>query len=499
MNRFRKLAACITAATMATAGGIGFMPYNPVELPALTASAAEIVDSGVCGDKGDNVIWELDSEGTLTISGEGEMNNYDFEEDAPWNRGLHGNEAITKVIIDSGVTYIGDKAFSNCIKLSSVTIPDSVTSIGYCAFGYNPSLKSIVIPPSVTSVDNEVFCLCENLTSITIPESLTSIGEFVFHGTPWLEAKRAENPLVSINNILIDGLACEGEITIPSNISYIFDSAFCQSEKLTAINVDKDNKYYSSENGVLFNKDKTAIEAYPIGNTAKEYTIPDSVVSIENQAFIRCENLTSITIPKGVKSIGEYAFYECDGFSSIEISDTVENICDYAFTNCSSLTSITIPDSVTSIGHCAFWKCNNLTSITIKNPNCTIYESDTTISNEYDEKKKENVFNGTIHGYENSTAQAYAEKYNRKFVALDEKPTAVELGDVNNDGSVDSSDASLVLAEYARIQTGGAGEFTDVQYKAADVNKDDTVDSSDASRILAYYAAISTGKKPTWD
>ncbi len=461
--------------------------------------AAEIVASGDCGAEGDNVKWQLDSEGTLTISGEGEMNNYDFEEDAPWNRGLHGNEAITKVIIDSGVTYIGDKAFSNCIKLSSVTIPDSVTSIGYCAFGYNPSLKSIVIPPSVTSIDDAVFCLCESLMSITIPESLTSIGEFVFHGTPWLEAKRAENPLVSINNILIDGLACEGEITIPSNISYIFDSAFCQSEKLTAINVDKDNKYYSSENGVLFNKDKTAIEAYPIGNTAKEYTIPDSVVSIENQAFIRCENLTSITIPKGVKSIGEYAFYECDGFSSIEISDTVENICDYAFTNCSSLTSITIPDSVTSIGHCAFWKCNNLTSITIKNPNCTIYESDTTISNEYDEKKKENVFNGTIHGYENSTAQAYAEKYNRKFVALDEKPTAVELGDVNNDGSVDSSDASLVLAEYAKIQTGGAGEFTETQRTAADVNNDDVVDSSDASKILAYYAMVSTGKEPTWD
>ena len=73
------------------------------------------------------------------------------------------------------------------------------------------------------------------------------------------------------------------------------------------------------------------------------------------------------------------------------------------------------------------------------------------------------------------------------------------LGDVNADGSVDSSDASRVLAEYAKIQTGGAGEFTDIQYKAADVNKDDVVDSSDASKILAYYAMISTGKEPTWD
>ena len=73
------------------------------------------------------------------------------------------------------------------------------------------------------------------------------------------------------------------------------------------------------------------------------------------------------------------------------------------------------------------------------------------------------------------------------------------LGDVNADGSVDSSDASRVLVEYAKIQTGGAGEFTDIQYKAADVNKDNVVDSSDASKILAYYAMVSTGKKPTWD
>lgn len=427
--------------------------------------AVEIVSSGECGAEGDNVVWQLDGEGTLTISGEGEMKNYDFEEVVPWNEGSHGNDAITKVIIDSGVTYIGDNAFSNCIKLSSVTIPDSVTSIGYCAFAYNSSLKSIVIPPSVTSIDDEAFCLCESLISVTIPESLTSIGEFVFYGTPWLEAKRAENPLVSINNILIDGLACEGEITIPANISYIFDTAFCQSEKLTAINVDKDNKYYSSENGVLFNKDKTVIVAHPIGNTANEYTIPDGVESIGNHAFVRCKNLTSITIPQGVKSIGEYAFYECDGFLSIEISDTVENICDYAFTNCSSLTSITIPDSVTSIGHCAFWNCNNLTSITIKNPDCTIDEGDTTISNEYDKETKEDVFNGTIHGYENSTAQAYAEKYNRKFVALDEKPAAAELGDVNEDGKVDSSDASLVLEEYAAIQTGGAGHLRKISRK----------------------------------
>ena len=122
-----------------------------------------------------------------------------------------------------------------------------------------------------------------------------------------------------------------------------------------------------------------------------------------------------------------------------------------------------------------------------------------TITNGYDDEAMP-YFNGTIYGYAGSTAQAYAEKYNRKFVALGETDEPADtLGDINNDGSVDASDASLVLAEYAKVQTGGNQTFTESQTNAADVNKDDVIDASDASKILAYYAAVSTGKVPTWD
>jgi hypothetical protein len=169
------------------------------------------------------------------------------------------------------------------------------------------------------------------------------------------------------------------------------------------------------------------------------------------------------------------------------------------FENCQKLNKITLPESIKTIGTNAFFNCSELNSITIENSECVIEDSEKTICNTYDISTKETGFTGTIYGYPNSTAQTYAEKYSRKFVALEEKPTTADLGDVNVDGKVDSSDASAVLAEYANVQTGGAGGFTESQLKSADVNSDGKIDSSDASKILAYYAMISTGKEPSWD
>ncbi|MBE6861452.1 MAG: hypothetical protein E7497_00935 [Ruminococcus sp.] len=215
-------------------------------------------------------------------------------------------------------------------------------------------------------------------------------------------------------------------------------------------------------------------------------TIPDSVTSIGASAFFSCTSLTSITIPDSVTSIGDYAFYACYALTSITIPDSVTGIGKAAFYYCEALTSITIPDSVISIGDSAFWGCSALTSITIKNPNCMIADSSNTISDAYGR------FTGTIYGYDNSTAQAYAEKYGYKFESLGEYVETI-LGDIDGDGVINSSDASNVLTAYALIATGGDSPFTDEQMKAADVNNDGAVDSSDASSILAYYAYTATG------
>ncbi len=180
---------------------------------------------------------------------------------------------LTKITIPNGVTSIRDGAFSNCSGLTEITIPDSVTSIGDNAFSDCSGLTEITIPDSVTSIRAGTFSNCSGLTEITIPDSVTSIGGSTFLKTPWLTAKQAENPLVIVNHILIDGKTCTGAVSIPNGVTSIGDSAFVGCSSLT------------------------------------EITIPDSVTSIGDGAFSSCSSLTEITIPDSVTSIGYSAFF----------------------------------------------------------------------------------------------------------------------------------------------------------------------------------------------
>ena len=276
---------------------------------------ADTLTTGKCGK---NVTYSFDtSTGMLTISGTGDMENYNYNnyEKNPFYK----KSNIKTVIIKNGVTSIGDYTFRDCTSLTSVTIPNSVTSIGYSAFYNCTSLTGATIPNSVTSIGGSAFYGCTSLTSITIPNSVTSIGSSIFYN--------------------------------------------CTS--LTSIEVSGNNKNYSSLDGVLFNKNKTELITYPFGKTDSEYAIPDSVTSIGDYAFYGCTSLTSITIPNSVTSIGYYAFYNCTSLTSVTIPDSVTSIGYETFFNCTSLTSITIPDSVTSIGGSAFYGCTSLTSITI--------------------------------------------------------------------------------------------------------------------------------------
>jgi len=141
--------------------------------------------------------------------------------------------------------------------------------------------------------------------------------------------------------------------------------AFSGCSSLTSINVDNNNEYYSSSGGVLFDKNQTILICYPAGKTESNYTVPNSVTTIGDSAFLDCSALTSVTIPDSVTSIREHAFYYCSSLASVTIPDSVTSIGEWAFSNCSSLKSMTIPNSVTSIGSSAFRGCSSLVSMTI--------------------------------------------------------------------------------------------------------------------------------------
>ena len=178
--------------------------------------------------------------------------------------------------------------------------------------------------------------------------------------------------------------------------------------------------------------------------------------------FSWCESLAEITIPENVKSIG-----------------------DMSFSLCESLSDITLPESVSVIGSGAFLDCTSLKKVTIENPNCKIYDSEDTIPS-----------TAMIYCHENSTAKNYINSYGMDYHIIGQ-PEYI-LGDVSEDLLIDSVDASMLLAEYALMQTGKESSLSEHQKSAADVNGDSVIDSADASKIMEYYAALSTGQKPPW-
>ena len=337
-------------------------------------SAFADVQTGKCGD---NVTYSLDtSTGVLTISGTGDM----------YNSLIESFRYIKSVIIENGVTSIGDYVFEGCKSLTNVTIGNSVTSIGKRAFLGCASLISITIPNSVTSIENEAFEGCTSLTNITIPDSVTSIGRYAFDCCTSLTNITIPDSVTSIDDYTFEYCTSLPSVTIPNSVTSIGSEAFgmCTSLKsvkipdsvtifgydvflgctsLKSIEVLDNNKNYSSIDGCLFNKYKTELITYPAGKTDSEYAIPNSVTSIGRSSFACCPSLTSVTIPKSVTSIGSKAFEYCTSLTSVTIPAGVTSIENSTFYGCTSLTSVTIPDSVTSIGSSAFSNCTRLKDV----------------------------------------------------------------------------------------------------------------------------------------
>ena len=251
------------------------------------------------------------------------------------------------------VTAIGEEAFQDYTSLESVMIPNSVISIGEKAFSHCTSLASVTIPNGVQTIRNSTFVGCTSLASVTIPNSVTSIEKWAFNGC------------ISLTSV-----------TIPSGVQTIGNDAFVNCTSLKRIEVNEsNNSYSSSDDGVLFNKEKTALITYPCGKTDTSYTIPSGVTSIGENAFNHCTSLESVTIPSGVQTIGNYAFFNCKSLANVTMPSGVQTIGNDAFFSCTSLASVAIPSSVTSIGDEAFVDCTSLASVTIESGLQTIGNS----------------------------------------------------------------------------------------------------------------------------
>ena len=254
------------------------------------------------GSCGASAYWRLTGDGTLTIYGEGAMDDYAAATDQPWNAYA---SMITHIEVDYGVTSIGNNAFRTCAKATTINIPDNIISIGRYAFMGCTSLTSFNIPDGLTSVGYSCFSDCTSLKNVTIPNSVTSIESWAF-----------------------DDCASLTSITIPDGVTSIGTYAFYRCTSLTSI------------------------------------TIPDSVTSIGTYAFYKCTSLTSITIPAGVTRIENSAIRGCTSLATINILGAITYIGEYALAD-SIITSFVIPDTVTEIVNGAFYACTKLTSVTI--------------------------------------------------------------------------------------------------------------------------------------
>ncbi len=400
-----------------------------------TVAFAENIDGGTCGE---NLTWELDDSGTLTISGTGDMNISMY---APWYANC---ESINKVKLVEGITSVGNYAFRDCTNLkeieipksvlsignyafygckglTSVSIPDSVTSIGSSAFEGCTGLINVDIPESVTSIGSSAFEGCTGLTSVTIPESVTSIGKYAFErcanlNTVYWNAINISsypstlhyfsyrNPFENAGTngdgltvIFGDGVEsipghafidCTDliSVSIPESVTSIGGAAFYGCTGLTIVNIPEGvtNIEYSTFSGctgltdVMISSGVTSIGAGAFSGCTglTSVNIPESVASIDYSAFRNCTGLTTVTIPDSVTIIGESAFYGCTGLTSVTIPKSVTIIGEGAFCGCTGLTSVTIPESVTSIGSSAFGGCTSLKNISVDDANSRYFSLD---------------------------------------------------------------------------------------------------------------------------
>lgn len=355
-------------------------------LPTMTVFASEVVDSGACGE---NLTWSLDSDGTLTVSGTGDMTS------APWSS--HQGD-IKKVVFDDGVTSICDEAFgafsieviefADSIKtigndafysthIKELNLPSELISIGQWAFDNCQELKNVIAKDKLQEIKSGAFSNCSSLTAFNVPKSVTSISLNAFSNCTSLSAINVDSENLTYSSV--DGVLYNKEKTelilyidrpdrktfnVLASVEKIGYTTLANCQNLNAITVEVGNKNFYSENGILFDKNNV-IYTYPAGKTDTNYIIPDKVYNIGNYAFKGCKNLKEITLNNHIQKIGNGAFSNCISICNFNLPETVISIGENAFSGCKNLKTINLPQSIEKIGGGAFDGCGSLETIKI--------------------------------------------------------------------------------------------------------------------------------------
>ncbi len=410
--------------------------------------------SGTCGE---DLTWSLDDKGVLTISGTGNMEDYTLLSKAPWS---DYSQDITSIVVQDGVTSIGDNAFINCNKVEQVSLSNDVETIGDYSFSGCTSLTDITLPNGLKAIPNGAFALCTGLKTVTVPKSVTEVGTLAFSSCTSLSDVYYDSTKEDWDNITI---ATGNDSLTSANIHYngsstdtVVDSGTCGEDLTWSL----DDKGVLTISGTGNMEDYTLLSKAPWSDHAQDITsivVKDGVTSIGDNAFINCNKVEQVSLSNDVETIGDYSFSGCTSLTDITLPNGLKTVPNGAFALCTGLKTVTVPKSVTEVGTLAFSGCTSLSDV-------------------YYDSTKEDWDNITIATGNDSLTSA-----NIHYSTVDD----IIKGDVNLDGKVSTADL-LSLKKYLL----GITELSDQQFTSADINEDGKVSTADLLSLKKYLLGV---------
>ena len=414
---------------------------------------------------------------------------------------------LKHVEIPSNVTSVEDRAFSSCSNLTDIKIPNSVNKFGEGVFACCKNLKNVSLPKYISKISNKMFFQCNALEYIEVPSSLKAIGDYAFCECFNLKKVPGLDNLNSIGDNAFEKCKQLTDVTICENVTHIGKEAFSNCIDCKNIDVDSSNKYYSSINGILFDKDNKILKCYPAGKEDDSYSVPNGVIEVESKAFYGCSHLTgTLQFPKSIQYIGEYAlcktqpskmiipfvgsrrerdtlnigdnskmfiYYFNEFFlpsikeveitdettissnallglynaNTIKLNEGITKLCDNAFSSCgTNMTNIIIPSTVNSIGANVFDELINLKSL---------------------------YFRGTVECWNNINNIHNNDCLN--------KIDTYCLGNVNCDSNTNIKDVTIIQKYITNLN-----ELNDGQQYVADIDGDGVISVKDVAKLQKY-------------